>query len=58
MDTLKRIEKIIQESARINPGLPLTGVGTTGPWVNRDKVELSSLNEASAAQEKNYAWKW
>jgi len=57
VDTLKRIEKIIQESAQIIPGLSLTGIGTTGLWVNRDKVELSSLNEASTAQEKNYAWK-
>ena len=42
MDTLKRIEKIIRESAfdkkktkpglKFNPGLALTGVRTTGPW--------------------------
>ena len=43
MDTLKRIEKIIRESAfdekkvnpglKFNPGLALTGVRTTGPRV-------------------------
>ena len=42
MDTLKRIEKIIGESAfdkkkkkpglKFNPGLALTGARTTGPW--------------------------
>ena len=42
MDTLKRIEKIIRESAfdkkkkkhrlNFNPGLALTGVQTTWPW--------------------------
>ena len=51
VDTLKRIEKIIQENAfdkkknkpRLKltpvPGLLLTGIGTTEPWEIRDKVK-------------------
>ena len=51
MDTLKRIEKIIQENAfdkkknkpRLKltpvPGLLLTGIGTTEPWEIKDKVK-------------------
>ena len=45
LDTLKRIEKIIRESAfdkkkkkpwlKFNPGFALSGVRTTGPWLSR-----------------------
>ena len=50
MDTLKRIEKIIRESAfdnkkkeaglKFNPGLVLTGVRITGPWTDNASSSL------------------